>query len=52
MIGSISAIEQSFEKELENEDFYQKFVILRKNILDLGNKQIRLLKEQLNEETN
>lgn len=46
MIGSIDAIEKVFAEEMNDPKFKSKFITLRKEILDLGNKQIRNLKEE------
>jgi hypothetical protein len=47
MIGSINAIEKAFSEEIEKSpEFKQKFILLRKEILDIGNQQIRLLKRE------
>ncbi len=48
MIGSIDLIEKKFAELINNsEDFNQKFQELRKEILDLGNNQIRIYKKNL-----
>ena len=44
MIGAISIFETEFKEELKNKNFYEKFLEARKQILDLGNHQIRLEK--------
>lgn len=44
MIGAIHAIETGFEEELKDPKFKAKFLEIRTNILNLGNKQIRLEK--------
>ena len=47
MIGAIAAIENQFQYLWENDEVLkEKFNELRKTILDLGNKQIRLFKEE------
>lgn len=47
MIGAIDAIKQEFEKEIDSDPvFKERFLRLRKNILDLGNNQIRLNKRE------
>lgn len=47
MIGAIAAVEKYFADEISNdESFREKFNCARKEILDLGNKQIRNLKEE------
>lgn len=46
MIGAIDIFQKKFEKELENPDFKEKFTVARKEILDLGNNQIRLFKKE------
>lgn len=45
MIGAIDLFQIQFKEELEDEDFYKKFLIVREKILDLGNHQIRLYKK-------
>lgn len=45
MIGSIDLIEKKFSDLIDSsEDFKQRFQELRKEILDLGNSQIRACK--------
>lgn len=47
MIGAISVIEKVFADNIvQDKNFKEKFDIVRKEILDLGNKQIRNLKEE------
>lgn len=47
MIGAIDSVERNFSEEIKNSpDFKNKFSIVRKEILDLGNKQIRNLKDE------
>lgn len=47
MIGSIAAIEDKLGYLWENDnDIKEKFNEVRKIILDLGNKQIRLFREE------
>ena len=46
MIGAIDAFQKKFEKELENQEFKERFMEVRKDILDLGNNQIRLFKKE------
>lgn len=47
MIGSIAAIEKYFADEIASDPAVrEKFNSARKEILDLGNKQIRNLKEE------
>ena len=47
MIGSIAVIEKYFADEIDKDDkIREKFNSARKEILDLGNKQIRNLKEE------
>lgn len=45
MIGAIDLFQIQFKEELEDEEFYKKFLIVREKILDLGNHQIRLYKK-------
>lgn len=48
MIGSIDLIEKKFAEEINSsEEFRNKFQELRKEILDLGNNQIRIYKKNL-----
>lgn len=47
MIGAIAAVEQGFAAEISQDPkVREKFNDIRKAILDLGNKQIRNLKEE------
>lgn len=51
MIGAIDAIEKKFAVEIESDpEFRNKFMELRKEILDLGNIQIRLFKKEKEDE--
>lgn len=53
MIGSIDAIEKKFKEQIINDpDFKIKFAELREEILNLGNRQIRLYKRGKDEERN
>lgn len=48
MIGAISDLETEFEEFLDDPQFEQIFVTLRKSILDRGNDEIRKLEREFN----
>jgi len=47
MIGALAAIEEELKVELEGVEFQNKFAIIRQRILDNGNRQLRLLDNEL-----
>jgi hypothetical protein len=51
MIGSIASIESYMNNYMDDPEFMDLFTQLREEILDKGNEQIRLLKNELREYT-
>lgn len=47
MIGALDAIEKEFQDDLENIEFQNRFLKIREKILDIGNRQLRLLDSEL-----
>ncbi len=49
MIGAIASMEEEFQEDLNNPDFFDAFNRCRSSILDKGNAQIRNMKEELDQ---
>ena len=47
MIGALDAIEKGFREELEGAEAQNKYLEVRQKILDVGNRQLRLLSQEL-----